>query len=130
MTDNVIWAVLSSKNKTVAQYPGFNTYNRHSSLCEGEIGDILSFGFSYVEHEDHFLEYIVANPTIIRRLIKEVNDFTFSIDKPYIGELWTAKVYITDRLKNTSIFFSNHDFSVVLNLNLNNIKIGVEDAPL
>jgi hypothetical protein len=109
--DDVVWHVLSSK-KSIAYYP----------RPEGEFEDILNFGFSFIEHEDHVPEYIIADPKMITRMIKEIDKFSLCADKPYIGELWTAKVYMTGKIKNTSLYFSNVDFSVVLNLHLNNIK--------
>lgn len=104
--DDVIWHVLSSK-KSIAYYPG----------PEGELKDILNFGFSFIEHEDHVPEYIIADSKMITRMTKEMDEFSLCADKPYIGELWTSKVYMTGKIKNTSLYFSNADFSVVLNLN-------------
>lgn len=110
--DDVIWRVLSSKNKSTAFYP----------RPESELKDILNFGISFIEHEDHVSEYIIADPKMIKRMIKEIEDLNLCSDKPHIGELWTTKIYITSKIKNSSLFFSNVDFSVILNLHLNNIK--------
>jgi hypothetical protein len=113
MPNDVIWNVLSSKNKSVASYP----------RPEGELEDILNFGVSFIEHEDHISEYIVADPKMTKRMIKEIEEFRLCCDgQPYIGRLWTSKVYITEKIKGPSLYFSNVDFSVVLHLHLNNIK--------
>jgi hypothetical protein len=110
MSDDIIWLVLSSKNKSVASYP----------RPEGDLEDILNFGVSFIEHEDHVSEYIIADPKMIKRMIKEIEEFNLCANKPYIGELWTSKVYMTEKIKGSSLYFSNVDFSVVLHLN--NIK--------
>jgi hypothetical protein len=112
MTDDIVWRVLSSKNRSMAFYPG---------LEEG-LNDILNFGISFIEYEDHVSEYIVADTKMIKRMIKEMDEFNLCADKPYIGKLWTSKVYMTDKIKNSSLFFSDRDFSDILNLHLNNIK--------
>ena len=112
MLDDVVWNVLSSKNKSIASYP----------RPEKELADILNFGVSFIEHEDHVSEYIIADPKMVKRMIKEIQEFKLCADKPFIGELWTSKVYMTEKIKSSSLYFSNVDFSVVLNLHLNNIK--------
>jgi hypothetical protein len=79
--------------------------------------DALSFGFSYIESEDHVVEYIVANSSVLKKILGEVPDSKLKIEGDYIGELWTAKLLICDRLMNSQILFSNNTFSVVINLN-------------
>jgi hypothetical protein len=112
MASDTVWKILSSKNRSVATYPD----------PDGDLKDILNFGFSYVEHTDHVLEHIVTDPITMKRMIREIEDFSLSPEEPYIGQLWTAKVYMTGKIKNSSLFFSNTDFSIILNLHLNNIK--------
>ena len=36
-----------------------------------------------------------------------------------IGNLWTATLYLSDRVKNQQILFSNENFSEILKLNVN-----------
>jgi hypothetical protein len=122
MTDNVIWCALNSKNKVIIKFPYTDILDNPILINEEEIRDILSFGFSYIEHEDHLLEYIISAPKMIKKIIKEIDDFKFSIEEPFIGTLWTSKVYITDKLKDNQIVFSNRDFSPVLHINLHNME--------
>ncbi len=96
--------------------------------CKGveSLEDSLNYGFSYIEHEDHIVEYIVANKILMKRIFGEVNDSKLNPENDSIGELWTAKLYLSEKLTDKEIFFSNSVFSVVLNLNLNPKE--VEDA--
>ena len=89
--------------------------------CKGveSLEDSLNYGFSYVEHEDHIVEHIVANRFLMKRILGEVSDSELKPEGRSIGELWTAKLYISDKLSDKQIFFSNSVFSVVINLNLN-----------
>lgn len=96
--------------------------------CKGveSLEDSLNYGFSYVEHEDHIVEYIVTNNALMKRIFGEVRDSVLKPENNSIGELWTAKLFLSDRLSEKEIFFSNSIFSVVINLNLNPKE--VEDA--
>lgn len=89
--------------------------------CKGveSLEDSLNYGFSYIEHEDHIVEYIVANRNLMKRIFGEVYDSVLKPEDKAIGELWTAKLYLSDKLSDKQIFFSNSTFSVVINLNLN-----------
>lgn len=89
--------------------------------CKGveSLEDSLNYGFSYIEHEDHIVEYIVVNNTLMKRIFGEVNDSVLKVEEGALGELWTAKLYLSDKLSDKQIFFSNSVFSVVINLNLN-----------
>jgi hypothetical protein len=106
--NDVIWAIQSAPNKKIVQFPYPN----------GKMKDFLEFGVSYIEQQDHIVEYIIVNTQNIRKLITEMPDFSFSVFRPYIGKLWTSKVFITDKTKDSFISFSNADFSVVLNLQI------------
>jgi len=81
--------------------------------------DSLNYGFSYIEHEDHIVEYIVVNKNVMKRIFGEVSDSVIKVEEDSIGELWTAKLYLSDKLSNNQIFFSSSFFSVVIDLNLN-----------
>lgn len=83
------------------------------------VKEALNFGFSYIESQDHVVEFIVANPLIMKGIFKDVPDAKVIIDDTAIGELWTAKLFLSDKLKNNQILFSNSNFSAVINLNLN-----------
>ena len=89
--------------------------------CKGveSLEDSLNYGFSYIEHEDHIVEHIVVNSTLMKRIFGEVNDSLIKIEDGAIGELWTAKLYLSDKMSDEQILFSNSVFSVVINLNLN-----------
>jgi hypothetical protein len=84
--------------------------------------EALNFGFSYIESEDHIVEYIVANCTVMQSVLVEIPEAKLFPEKDSIGELWTAKLFISDRLKNSEIIFSNNTFSAVINLNMDKIR--------
>ena len=111
--NDIVCSIISSKNKKLVYFP-FSENN-----CE--IEDFIRFGFSFIEQEDHLLEYIIASPVTIRKLIRQIEDFNFCIDQSFLGTLWTAKIIMTDKIKDSQILFSNKDFSVILNLHTNNI---------
>jgi hypothetical protein len=96
--------------------------NKPSYFGESELGDILSFGFSYVEHEDNYVEYIIASPVLARRIIREVDSAELIGDEEYFTKIWTAKLLVTNKIPDTEVFFSNTDFSVVLELDLNKME--------
>ena len=88
--------------------------------CKGgeTLKDSLNYGFAYVEHKDHIVKYVVANNNIMKRIFGEIMDSVLKPEKQFIGELWTAKLLLSNRLFDSQILFSNNVFSVVLNLNL------------
>lgn len=98
--------------------------------CKGveSLEDSLNYGFSYIEHEDHIVEYIVTNRILMKKIFGKIHDSVLKPEGKAIGELWTAKLYLSDKLTDKQIFFSNSVFSVVINLNLNPKE--VEDAYL
>ena len=118
---DIVKQILYSKNKVEIKYPYKNTEGP-SYFGEGELGDILSFGYAYVEQEDHFVDYVVASPLIVKKIIREIDETILTVDSPYIGFLWTGKIFISDKVKNDHIIFSNTGFSVVLDLNLNRME--------
>jgi len=83
----------------------------------------MGFGFSYVEHEDHLVEFIVANPTVVRKIIREIEPVQLVAGEDYVGILWTGKIHISDKVLNDQILFANSDFSVVLDLNINKMEV-------
>lgn len=88
----------------------------------GELSDILSFGFSFVEHEDHCVEYLLVSPGIAKKIIQDIGFFQLTVETEYLGILWTSQVYLTDKISNDRIIFSNKDLSVVLDLNLHKME--------
>ena len=105
---NIVPGVVHAKKKIDLQCKGVES-----------LEDSLNYGFSYVEHEDHIVEYIVVNSALMKRIFGEVNDSVLKVEEGALGELWTAKLYLSDKLSDKQIFFSNSVFSVVINLNLN-----------
>lgn len=83
------------------------------------IMEALNFGFSYIESEDHVVEYVVANPVMMKKIFTDISDSKVMIDDHAIGELWTSKLLLNEKLRDNQIVFSNKTFSVVINLNLN-----------
>jgi len=92
--------------------------NLHCEEIES-LEDSLNYGFSYIEHEDHIVEYIVVNNHVMKRIFGEVRDSVIRMEEESIGELWTAKLFLSDKLSDNQIFFSSSFFSVVIDLNLN-----------
>jgi hypothetical protein len=43
-------------------------------------------------------------------------------DEEYFIKIWTAKLLVTNKIPDTEVFFSNTDFSVVLELDLNKME--------
>jgi len=83
------------------------------------IADAMKFGFSYIESEDHIVEYIACNPRMMKRTFKEIpDDFELLADDPDggIGRLWTATMLITNKLNDGQIVFSNNTFSAVVDV--------------
>lgn len=107
MLQSVVGEITRSKAKT------------NIDCYDTNISDIMNFGFSYIEHEDHIVEYIVSNSTIMKKIFGEVNDSVLKPEGESIGELWTAKLLLSNKLKDKEIIFSNNIFSVVINLDLN-----------
>lgn len=115
--------ILTSKAKIALRFPYTNKFN-NSYFGDGELSDILSFGFSYVEQNDHCVEYILITPKMAKRIIKEIDAFNLTVNLGIFGMLWTAHVVLTDKIDNNIIVFSNADSSIVLCLDTN--KIGVQ----
>lgn len=114
-------AVLWAKNKICLKYPFTQSMNRHIYLGKGEYADILGFGFSYIEHEDHMVGFIITSPKIMKKIIQEVDELQLIAEQPYIGEIWTARLYMSDKVKDSNIIFSNPDLSCILDLDINKI---------
>ena len=79
--------------------------------------DALCFGFSYLESEDHLVNYVVANSMIMKNILA-IPDAVLNPMNDSIGELWTAKLLVSNKLENKRILFSNANFSAVVNINL------------
>ena len=85
------------------------------------IKEAVNFGFSYIESKDHVVNYIVVNSKNLKSILVEVPDskVKIGVDEGSIGELWTAKLLVSDKLLDSEVLFSNETFSAVINLNLN-----------
>jgi hypothetical protein len=113
----IVWA----KNKIYIRFP-FTKITETHDFGHGEFADILTFGFSYIEHEDHLVEHVIFEPIIAKKVIREIEPVQLAADKSYIGTLWTGKLYISDKIPPNHILFSNSDLSVILDLNLNKME--------
>ncbi len=82
------------------------------------LGDVMNYGFSYIESEDHIVEFIVANNRTMKQIFSEVEDSELKPEGEFIGDLWTAKLLLSQKLQDEQIIFSNNTFSVVINLDL------------
>lgn len=116
--DELIKKILRSKNRVLIKFP--YAENTPSYFGNGELSDMLSFGFSYVENEDFCVEYIIVGTEMAKRIVKEINDVIL-VTHNYLGTLWTSKIILTDKVGRENIVFSNKDYSVVLDLNINKI---------
>jgi len=85
-------------------------------LTGASLVDYLNFGISYIEQQDHIVEYIAAGPDMLKRIFSETDAVIKPTDR-YVGELWTAKLLYTEKLRSDQLLFSNSEFSVVLDLN-------------
>jgi len=113
---DIVTDIMSSPNKANMDMPGTGILD--APFGEGALNDALGFGFSYVEQKDHFVEYIVADPKIMKRIFSEIHDSEIGTDKDYIGNLWTAKLLVSRKVKENHLIFSNKNFSTVLDLSL------------
>lgn len=75
-----------------------------------------------MEHADHTVGYILAGPELMKEIVRDIDAAQFTVGTEYIGELWTAKLYVTDKILSNHVMFSNADLSVVLDLYINNME--------
>ena len=125
---DTIRSIIHTKNKISLQFPYAGILDQPVYFGEGEISDILGFGFSYVEHEDHTVSHIIATPTWTKKILREIDQINLCVEQEYIGTLWTAKLYISDKIPEDHMIFSNQDRSVVLDLNLNKMEAADADV--
>lgn len=109
---DVLTDIFSSESKVTVDFPG-----------EGSLDDILSFGFSYIEHEDFMVAYVAANPEMMKKIIAH-SDAQIQMRQGFIGRIWTADLIVSNKVRKNHIMFANGDTSVVLNLNVYPNKIG------
>ena len=114
----IVKQILRAPTKAVWNFPQSQAVDRPLLFGDSKLSDILSFGFSYVEHEDHCVEYLLITPLFAKRVIKEIDSFRLTVDTEYLGMLWTAQVVLTDKILDNTVVFSNRDFPVVLSLNI------------
>ena len=96
----------ASKAKTCLDYKG------------NSLRDALNLGFSYIEQHDHVVHYIIGNGKIMKKIMAEIPESVLDPDDDQIGELWTAKLLLFNKLPSSQIVFSNTNSSMILNLNL------------
>jgi hypothetical protein len=117
VTKDLVWSVIHAKSRLDLTYPKFGVPLWNVlSMGQGQFADILSFGFSYVEHEDYVVETVVASPLVCTKIIRDIASARLVASAVYIGQLWTAQLYMTDKLNDTTVVFANRDLSVVLGL--------------
>jgi hypothetical protein len=107
MMQKTIENILCSTKKTSMDFRGNDLY------------DALCFGFSYIESEDHVVNYIVANGNVMKKILAEVPEAILNPTQQALGELWTAKLLVSNKLNDKRIVFSNERFSAVININTN-----------
>lgn len=106
MLKKIVPEIIYAKTKSSLKSPG------------GSLEDAMNFGFSYIEHKDHIVEYIVANKYVMKRVFEEVSDSEVNPEYGSIGNLWTAKLLLSDRLSDKQLLLSNSQFSVVIDIDL------------
>jgi hypothetical protein len=114
---DIVRSILWSPNKIELMFPYKKIIDPYS-FGHGQYNDFLSFGCSFIEYKDHLVKYILAHPKVMREIIINT-EVVLSVEKSYIGRLWATDLYVTDKVKEKNIVFSNEDYSVVLDLNLN-----------
>lgn len=122
----VIKEILRSSNRVTLNFPYAKTGKIAPYFGDSELSDILSFGFSYVEHEDHCVECLLVTPKIAKKICSEIDTFDLTVDTDFLGYLWTARVLVTDKIPEDLIVFANKDNSVVLYLNTNKMEVWID----
>ena len=51
--------------------------------------------------------------------ILAIEDSIIEPNKIFLGELWTAKLILANKLNDSQIIFSNSEFSIVIDIDLN-----------
>jgi hypothetical protein len=96
----------------------YSKVKEHLTFKVDNLLDALNFGFSYLDSVDHVVTYVITNSRNMKKIFAEIPESVLRVDNESIGELWTAKLLVSDKLKNSQIVFSNNVFSAVINLNL------------
>ena len=91
----------------------------HISFKVDNLLDALNFGFSYLDSVDHVVTYVITNSVNMKKIFAKIPDSVLRVDNESIGELWTAKLLVSDKLKDSQIVFSNNVFSAVIDVDLN-----------
>lgn len=102
----IVFEILQSSARVNTDFPG-----------QGDLNDMLNFGFSYVEHKDNYVSHIVTNPKMMKQIIATVSEATIDPRGQSIGRLWTADLIVSHKIKRNHIVFSNIDQTAVLDLN-------------
>jgi hypothetical protein len=113
---DIAFDVANAKNKTYLSFPG-----------PGTIRDVVSFGVSFVESEDHFVSYILAQPDLMKDILCGFPDSVLDPDAESLGRLLTARLIVTRKFKKNQIVFANEDWGVILVLDITNLYKTWED---
>lgn len=119
MYENKAFEILQSADRAYADFPG-----------DGSLNDKLSFGFSFIESHDHLVEYIIANSKMMQRILVEIPEAKLNPTQESLGQLWTADLLTSEKIKDNRVVFSNGGSTAVLFLETNPHKIGGKDANL
>ena len=106
---DTVYGIVNSIDKTRLIFPG-----------NGTIEDMIQFGFSFIEAEDHYVAHLVAHPRRMKDILCGLSDSVLDPDSEGIGQLWTAKLIVSKKVKENTIMFSNSDMSMVLILDVPN----------
>jgi len=103
MMSDVVYKILGTSEKSYAKYPGASS-----------LQDMINFGFSFVESEDHMVTSVVTNNEMMTRILRESEDAYVEFDGEALGTLLTAKLYVHGNIKGQRIIFANVDYTTVL----------------
>jgi regulator of extracellular matrix RemA (YlzA/DUF370 family) len=83
-----------------------------------ELKDAINFGFSYVGSNDRLVSYVVANSSLMKDILKTVPESVIKLEDGFLGEMWTAKLVVSDRLNGDRMLFSDDNYLSVIDLHL------------
>lgn len=108
-----VFDILHSEYKAYADFPGYGSY-----------GDALSYGFSFIESQDHLVKHVITNPKTLKKLISNVDDVEIDPEGNAIARVWTADIMLSRKLSENQIVFSNGGQTAVLFLKINPNRMG------
>lgn len=88
-----------------------------------DVGDMLNFGFGYMESQDHVVSSVLASPAMMKRILAEP-DAVLEPTETQLGRIRTALLLVTPKLSDNQVVFANADACIDVNVDPN----GTEEA--